>query len=264
MQLEALDVSFTDALYAMALGMPRVLAALAVLPFLSPQLLGGTTRSIVALSLSLVMLPVTLGAVASANLSPGIMLLLLPKEMLIGAILGFLAAVPFWVAAGLGRLMDIQRGAMAATMFTPLFRDAASPLGMLLIQAAAVLFLSGAGILLFLETLYQSYALWPIWSVGPSWTDGAETMLASQFQNILYWIVLLGAPTLILVLLIDVLMGLLNRFVPEINVFFLAFPFKGALVLFVLVVYAGVFTDTLNREFFSRPDWLHPLFEILS
>lgn len=264
MLLEELEVSFVEALYAMALGMPRVLTALAVLPFLSPQIVGGTARSLVALSFSLVMVPATLNSLAGQEVSGGVMLLLLPKEMLIGAILGFLTAVPFWVAAGLGGLMDIQRGTMAATLFTPLFQDQTSPLGVLLVQAAAVLFLSGAGVLMFLEALYQSYWLWPVWSFTPGWSEGGEAIFISQFQAILYWIVVLGAPTLILVLLIDVVMGLLNRFVPEINVFFLAFPFKALIVLFVLAVYAGVFTETISREFFNRQDWLLPLFEILS
>lgn len=255
--------TFFEALYAVTLTLPRLLAALSVLPFLSRQLIGGSIRGSIALVLATLVVPLTFRDLAGAQLSVGQALLLLPKEILIGMVLGFLAAVPFWIAAGLGRLIDLQRGALTATLLTPLFRDPVSPVAVVLTQAAAVLFLSGTGILLFLETLYRSYTVWPVASWAPGWHAGGEGLLIAQIQTVLYWVVVLGAPVLILVFLVDLLMGILNRFVPELNVFFLAFPFKGVVAMFVLAVYAGVLMETLNREFMARADWLSTLFLVL-
>ncbi len=255
--------TFFELLYAAMLTLPRLLAALTVLPFLSPKLIGGSIRASLALVLATLVIPLTFRDMAGAQLTIGQALLLLPKEILIGMVLGFLTAVPFWIAAGLGRLIDLQRGALTATLLTPLFRDPISPIAVLLTQAAAVLFLSGAGLMLFLEALYRSYTVWPVASWAPGWHTGAEQLLIAQFQILLYWVVVLGAPALILVFLVDLLMGILNRFVPELNVFFLAFPFKGVVCMFVLAVYAGVIMETLNREFMARPDWLSTLFLVL-
>ena len=257
------DISPEQVLYAAIVTLPRIFVAMTVLPFLSPQIVTGTVRGLLGFALVLIVMPLTYVRLDGLTLQPTLLLFLIPKEILIGLVLGFITAIPFWVAAGLGRLLDVQRGSMTATMFTPLYQDAVSPLGTLFVQALTVLFFTTAGVHLFLTALYESYLIWPVHHVGPGFAAGGADLVAALFQSVFYWIAVLAAPMIILVLLIDLLMGVLNRFVPEINVFFLAFPFKACIVLFVLVVYADTLMGAFAREWITHPNWFSPLQQIL-
>lgn len=261
--MNAGEISPEQVLYAAILTLPRIFVAMTVLPFLSPAIISGTVRGLLAFALVILVIPLTYMHLERMTLQPALLLFLLPKEILIGLILGFLAAIPFWVAAGLGRLMDMQRGSFMATMFSPAFQDAASPLGTLFTQAVTVVFFTTAGVHLFLGALYESYLVWPVHHVAPGFAEGGANLVADLFQSIFYWIAVLGAPLIILVLLIDLLMGILNRFIPEVNVFFLAFPFKAALVMFVLVIYADILMGGFAREWLNNEGWFRPLQQIL-
>lgn len=46
------------------------------------------------------------------------LIVILGKEVLIGLLIGFVAAIPFWAIEAAGFLVDNQRGAAMASMFT--------------------------------------------------------------------------------------------------------------------------------------------------
>ena len=254
---------FARVFYAMALSVPRVTVALWVLPFLSQQILTRTMRSVIGFALASLVMPLVYHQLGAAGLEPGDLLWLLPKEILVGLLIGFVAAIPFWVAAGLGALLDTQRGSSAAIMSTPTYQGGISPLGVLFTQAVTVLFFSTMGVHVFLGALYQSYVTWPVTAMGPALAFESFLVVARTFQSMFYWLALLGAPALILVLVIDLLLGVLNRFVPQINVFFLAMPFKAILVLALLVVYADRVIFAFAREWMMNPAWFAAVEQVL-
>jgi len=261
--MELGPISPEQVLYAAILTLPRVMVAMMILPFLSSQVLRGSIRWTVSFALIVVAIPNTYMHLEGASLSPWLVFTLLPKEVLIGALIGFLTAVPFWIASSLGQLIDFQRGSMAATMTAPTFQDRTSPMGVLFTQAVTVLFFSSMGVHLFLGALYESYNSWPVMEASPDFPSSGMLLIIHAFQSIFYWLVVLGAPMLILVLVIDLLMGVLNRFVPQINVFFLALPFKAILVVLLLVAYVDTLMHAFAREWILNPGWLLPVQDVL-
>jgi len=49
--------------------------------------------------------------------------------------------------------------------------------------------------------------------------------------------------------IVELVMGLIGRFVPSLNVFFLAMPIKSALALFVLTLYISLLMYYFTEQF---------------
>jgi type III secretion protein T len=64
--------------------------------------------------------------------------------------------------------------------------------------------------------------------------------------------VLFGAPFLIVFLLIDVGLGLMNRFVPQLNIFFFSMPVKSGVTFFLLIFYTTTLVWILDANMFTQ------------
>ena len=56
-------------------------------------------------------------------------------------------------------------------------------------------------------------------------------------DNLLTSIVLLGGPVIFILFLSEFGLGMVTRFAPQLNVFFLAMPIKSALAMFFFILY---------------------------
>ncbi len=236
-----------------AIASPRLLMVLWMLPFLTESVLQGTFRNVFGFSLVVFTYPGIYLQLPAGGLEVLPMLAIVFKEVFIGAIIGFVAASAFWVAASVGFLIDLQRGAFVATLFTAVFRGQVSPLGSLLLQTLTVLFFISGGFLILLNAVYSSYDFWPILDFFPNINSKLLIYIIEQFQLIAYLSIFLAMPILILMFLIDLIMGFINRFVPQLQVFFLSLPIKGALAIFILILYMNAFGNYFE-EYFRQTD----------
>src|SRR5699024_4739478 len=125
----------------------------------------------------------------------------------------------------------------------PISGKETSPLGILFNQAIIVFFLVAGGFTLMLSILYDSFVLWGIWSFYPSLEAGHGPLLLQQLSRMMQLTVLFAAPAMIAMFLAELGLGLVNRFAPQLQVFFLAMPIKSALALLVLVLYMHTLFD---------------------
>lgn len=235
-------------LVAFVFSLPRILAAFALLPVFSHQVLAGMTRNGVAASLALLVLPVVVAdAPADApTLFGGLAITL--KETLIGLLIGFGAAVPFWAVESVGFFIDNQRGTTMASSLDPMTGSQTSPLGVLLAQVLAVIFFVGGGVLAFLGALYESYRLWPVFSFFPRLDGIAISYFLGLLDRVMALTVLLAAPVIIAMFVAEFAIGLISRSAPQLNVFFLAMPVKSAIGLFILAAYTALLFAFLGED----------------
>ncbi|MCV5216123.1 SctT family type III secretion system export apparatus subunit VscT, partial [Escherichia coli] len=81
------------------------------------------------------------------------LIVILGKEVLLGMLIGFVAAIPFWAIEATGFLVDNQRGAAMASMFNPTLGSQSTPTAVLLTQTLITLFFSGGGFVAFIYAL---------------------------------------------------------------------------------------------------------------
>ncbi len=227
--------------------LPRMLAMFSILPMLSRQALPGLLRIGVASAFAVFIVPTLVEDAMDFTRSGGSVLLLVTKEAMIGFVLGFLVALPLWALDIVGAYIDNQRGASIAASINPLTGHDTSPLGEMFSQAGMVVLLISGGLLLILELIYESYEMWPVFQMLPRLSENTPSIILGQMDKLMWLAVMLSAPVIFSMFLAEVGLGIVSRFVPQLQVFFLAMPVKSAIAMFVLSVYVaslmGYFID---------------------
>lgn len=235
-------------------GLPRIYLVFTILPVLSKKMLGGAMiRNGVILSLALFLYPINEATMPVKIDVAGYVALFL-KEILLGIVMGFIATVPFWAAQGVGFLIDNQRGAAMASLVNPMLGEQTSPLGLFIAQVMITIFVISGALLVLIFATVQSYTVWPVGILYPEFFDGLDTFALTQLDLIMKTIVVLAAPVVLAMFLAEFALGLVSRFAPQMNVFFLAMPVKSAIAFFVLVIYMKLLVANLSDFIHSAPD----------
>ncbi|ELZ1717316.1 SctT family type III secretion system export apparatus subunit VscT [Vibrio parahaemolyticus] len=241
-----------QALFLYSLTLPRLMACFIFLPILSKQMLGGAMiRNGVLCSLALFVFPVVSEQALPAETDGLWLIVILGKEVLLGMLIGFVAAIPFWAIEATGFLVDNQRGAAMASMFNPTLGSQSTPTAVLLTQTLITLFFSGGGFVAFIYALFKSYTTWPILGFFPMVTNAWVGFFYDQFQQLMWLGVLMSAPLVLAMFLAEFGLALISRFAPQLNVFFLAMPIKSAIASVLLIVYLGLMMDHFEALFYG-------------
>jgi type III secretion protein T len=224
-------------LETLAFTQPRILAMLIAIPVFNQSLIPGFLKLSISAALGLLMVPVFFGEVSGHAFSLPMLIAIIAKEGLVGFMIGFMIALPFWMFEAVGFLIDNQRGASIAATLNPLTGNDSSPLGELMNQAFIVFFLISGGFLLMLGILYESYAQWGIFSWFPNFRPDSIPAWLAQLDQVVRVALLLGAPAIVAMFLSEVGLALVSGFVPSLQVFFLAMPIKCGVAFLVLVLY---------------------------
>ncbi|MGY6399811.1 SctT family type III secretion system export apparatus subunit VscT [Vibrio parahaemolyticus] len=241
-----------QALFLYSLTLPRLMACFIFLPILSKQMLGGAMiRNGVLCSLALFIFPVVNEQALPTETDGLWLIVILGKEVLLGMLIGFVAAIPFWAIEATGFLVDNQRGAAMASMFNPTLGSQSTPTAVLLTQTLITLFFSGGGFVAFIYALFKSYTTWPILGFFPMVTDAWVSFFYAQFQQLMWLGVLMSAPLVLAMFLAEFGLALISRFAPQLNVFFLAMPIKSAIASVLLIVYLGLMMDHFEALFYG-------------
>jgi flagellar biosynthetic protein FliR len=162
-------------------------------------------------------------------------ILLIAHEATYGLALGLIASVLFSVVKFSGRIIERQMGLAMAQILDPLTGERTQPLGSLLEMIFIILFLSANGHHLFLLTISRSYEAFPPGSVP------TISVLAGGITNAGSALFLAGlrlaAPMLAAFLLLMVVLAVLARIVPEMNILFISLPLRVGMGLLMAVIF---------------------------
>ena len=244
-------MSYLDVLnqvYIFAFSLARMLAVFYMIPILQQSVLPGAIRTAVAISMILVIQPVVGDGVVVSDLQAATIMAIVAKEILIGILLGFGAATLFWAVESAGFFIDNQRGSTMASSVDPLTGSQTSPLGIFLTQVVTVFFMVGGGFFVLMLAIYESYVLFPVFSFFPQLgIEGARYFL-SIIDRIMALALVMAAPAMIAMFLSEFGLGLVSRFAPQLNVFFLAMGVKSAVGILMLVLYIGLLREVWGDE----------------
>ena len=238
-------VEFHRWILAAVLAMARIGGALAICPALSDSMIPGVARRAAVLGLSALVVPVVMRTMPPGEPNVWMFSLVAFKEALIGFLIGFFAAVPFWVAENVGNFIDNQRGATMGEVYSPLSGAQVSTTGIFFTQVVSTVFFVGGAVFILLGALYRSYGVWPVFTEAFRFDPGAPVVLLGAVDSMLRTTVVISAPIVIIMFLATVGLGLVNRTAPQLNVFFLSMPVKSALGIAMLIVYIPFILDML-------------------
>jgi flagellar biosynthetic protein FliR len=191
---------------------------------------------------------------------------LLGKEAAIGGLIGFASSWVFAAFESAGHLIDIQRGSAQASVLVPQLDIQGNIFANLQAQIAIVLFFTLNLHHIFLSAYYQSFDLIPL----PQFPNLSNDffILVTQLIIMTGKIFLISfqvtAPVLLSLFMVDVVMGVLNRVAPSVNVTFLGQPVKAAVGI---IMFLAAFTYILRysgKLFYDMVQDLKLVWKILS
>lgn len=216
-----------------------------ICPALTESMIPGVARRAAIFGFSFIAIPFI-----KAGMPPGepvwwMFALAAAKEAFIGLMIGFFAAMPFWIAENVGNLIDNQRGATMGEVFSPLSGAQVSTTGIFFSQIVSTMFFVSGAVLIMLGALYASYMIWPVFEPLPQPASDAALKTLGAVDAMVRTTVVISAPVIIIMFLATLGLGLVNRTAPQLNVFFLSMPIKSALGVAMLVIYIPFILDML-------------------
>jgi flagellar biosynthesis protein FliR len=238
--------AFTGAKAALwVLVLTRITGLLAAFPLLGSEQMPLQVRAAFGALLATVILPVIpVPPTVPASLPE--LVGLMASELAIGLLLGTVVAWILEAVAFAGTLMDTQMGFSFVQFLDPATSQTTSISGALMMQMAALLvFITGLHHHMILA-LVDSYRIAPMGQGVPLQVMGLITvigqLMAKGFQ--------LAFPVLAVLFLLDLILGISGKFMPQLQLLQLSFPLKIALGLVIL----GLVLRELGP-------WLAPLLE---
>lgn len=237
--------SLTEGMLALGLTLPRIIGAFIMLPLITQSNMPAMVRNSFLVSLAIVALPVAIAAAPSATMTTLQWPMMVLKELFIGLAIGYLFGLVFWAFSAAGTVIDNQVGMGMAQAFDPIQGHQVTLHGQFLSEFAAWLFMASGAFMIFLGLLMDSYAIWPATSFFPTLDRTGINLFVSHFGWFMSTLVVLAAPVMVILLIIDLSFGLMNRFAPQLNVFALTLPIKAWLATAILMLLLGVYVEVL-------------------
>ena len=238
-------VDFHRLIMAAILAMARIGGAFAICPALTDSMIPGVARRASVLGFAAMVFPVILNDMPPGEPNHWLLSIIVLKEAFLGFLLGFFAAIPFWIAENIGNFIDNQRGATMGEVYSPLSGTQVSTLGIFFTQIVSTLFFVGGIIFVFLGALYKSYLFWPVFGGNFTLAPDAPVQILAVLGTMLKATVIISSPVIIIMFLATIGLGLVNRTAPQLNVFFLSMPVKSALGIAMLIIYLPYILDML-------------------
>jgi len=165
-----------------------------------------------------------------------------------GALIGFIGYCIIMAVEAGGDMINTQMGMSSATVLDPTTSGQVSLMGKLLGLVGIIIFINIGGVYWMLNAFIRSFEIFPIYGTSiPLDKILNLEYLVKITSNILYIGLQFASPVLIATLGQDIILGIISKTAPQINVFQLSFLFKpllGALLLYlVMPVLFGIIND---------------------
>lgn len=208
--------------------MARVSGAIIMLPGLGSQYINAPVRILMSMGLAAVMAPQLVKLMPVAPEEPYLFFNYIIIEALIGLFIGTMGRMLLAAVEIAGTVIGFQSGLMNAFVMNPAEgRQSSLPATYLSLMVLALIFIGDIHHLA-LQAIYDSYQVF-----HPGFLNGYENIsddFLKAITRMLAEAFILGtqiaAPLIILSMLFFIGMGLLNRLMPQLQVFFIAQPFQ--------------------------------------
>ncbi len=106
--------------------------------------------------------------------------------------------------------------------------------------------------MVMIGALLESYALWPVRSPLPPLAEGGTRLFESEFGRIMLLTLLVAAPALVLLYVVEGVLGLINRYAQQLNVFSLSMSLKAVAATWIIWIQLATLVQLLQDDLLSR------------
>ncbi len=210
----------------------RVGSALMSMPGFGDLMTPAQARLLFAIILSLVLAPALVPVIGPIPADSAALLAFMGLEVVKGLFIGLIVRVMMSALDNAGAIISYQMGLANAAIFNPQMATQSSLAGALLsVAGVVILFVSGMHHVL-IRGIVASYDMLPSGFSLPV-GEMADVLVNMAGQAFLVGVEL-GAPFLVVGFVLQLGMGLLNRLMPQLQIFFMATPAQVGLGILML------------------------------
>ena len=216
--------------------------------FISPRI-----RLLFALTLTFVLTPVLSPTIPKMPSGAIMLLITIGCEILIGTMYALLVSILFSCLEVAGTIIAFQTGLTAANIFNPAFAQQGSAVGTFLVLFGLVIIFASNFHHHLLGTLVDTYHTLPPGKLPP--LDNMAELAVKVAQESFSLGAKLAAPFLLITTLYHLSVGLVNRLMPSLQLFFVALPGQLIIGFVVLTIVLGsimyLFFDQFEEQVYS-------------
>ena len=240
----------------------RIAGFLSAIPVMFSTQTPARIKAGLTITIALLFFPLLQPFITVTDFSAPAFLVLMVNETLLGAMIGMIARLIFTSVEYGGTVIGYQMGFAAANIFDPQNQRQTALISQFQNVFAILLFLSLDIHHYFLQTAVRSYELLPPGNLNLS--GEAVPFLLELSSRMFALGAQFSAPVLAVLLLSGLILGMLARSFPQLNVFLLSFPLNIALSFVVIALTLGMVKILLSREFDMIPDRILRMLQYLN
>jgi len=236
---------------ALLLILVRVLGMMLMMPFLSNRNIPTNAKIGLAFFVTVIIIniiPIELEVTSTDIVNYGIVV---AKEFLVGWLIGFSAYFVFTILTLAGQFIDYEIGFSMVNVFDPMSQTQITITG----NFYYFFFLVTRGYYFVFRALKQSFEIIPLGQL--QLTTYLYDTVTEYFQTVLLISIQIAAPIFFVMLITNVVLGVLARTVPQLNMFVIGFPIKiilGLIVLYLTLYLFGNVADLVIDEYIDLMD----------
>jgi flagellar biosynthesis protein FliR len=240
----------------------RVAGFVGAIPVLASAQTPGRLKTLLVLVTALLLYPVMAKDIPQANFAPLALILLVIAEVLVGMLMALTARLIFTAVEFGASVVGFQMGFASANVYDPQSERQVELISQFQNVFAILIFLAIDGHHIFLRAVVHSYQLLP---PGQFDVTGEAIPFLMKLASHMFIIgVQFSAPVLAVLLFSGLILGILARVFPQLNVFLLSFPLNIGIGFIVIALTLNMISILIRREFDTLPERLATLLSYLA
>jgi len=236
-----------DNVLVLSLSALRISVAFSLLPLFNRDGIPPLVRNTMFIALAMVSIVIQ-PTTSFAQFDTATWINLFLKEAFIGMAIGVFFGLFLWAFEAAGVIIDMQIGASFALYFDPIVGNEVTLIGSFLSRWAGFLFLASGGLLVLTGALIESFALWPLTEPITSFREASLRLFETEFSRFMSLTLRIAGPIIVVVFIIDMCMGLINRYAQQFNVFFLSLSLKSIATIMMMWIMLPFLVEVLLSE----------------
>ena len=213
-------------------------------PFFSSQNIPNTMKIGLTFSISLL---ITSILPFVPTLSNETLVLIIFKELMVGVIIGFISYSFFSAFYVMGQIIDMNIGFGMVNVVDPQNKVQVPLMGNFYYILAFLMLLSTDGHHTIISALVDSYNFIPIGSF--KYTEITMNLLVDTLAKSFELGFKLSFPIVATIFLTDIVLGIMSKTIPQMNVFVVGMPLKAILGLLIVFISMPIFYGAINGIF---------------
>ena len=154
-----------------------------------------------------------------------------------GAIIGYVANTIMAAILAGGDMINTQMGLSSAMIMDPSTKSQVSVMANFFSVLGMLIFIYSGGVYWLFNAMIKSFELFPMYHVSFHFEQIINVQYLSKITaNVLFMGMHIASPILLATLGMDIILGIISKTAPQVNVFSLSFLFKPVMGAFILIV----------------------------